>query len=75
MVARQEIDYKFPAFYADVLDITTRVAEMGAAKIIFEHETKNQNGQLVNKAKTVMVCVDNNLKPQTIPDDVRKNLA
>jgi acyl-CoA thioester hydrolase len=75
VVARQEIDYKFPAFYGDVLDIRTAVAEIGAAKIVFEHETLNQNGKLVNKAKTILVCVDDKLRPQTIPDDLRAKLV
>jgi len=35
VVARQEIDYKFPAFYADTLEIKTRISEVGAAKIVF----------------------------------------
>ncbi len=74
VVARQEIDYKFPAFYGDILDIKTMISETGAAKIIFEHETKNQNDQLLNKAKTILVCVDKNLRPRAIPDDVRDKI-
>jgi len=71
VVARQEIDYKFPAFYGDILEIKTNIGQMGAAKIVFEHETYNQNNQLLNKAKTVLVCVDEKLKPQTVPDEIR----
>lgn len=71
VVARQEIDYKFPAFYGDILEIKTNIGQMGAAKIVFEHETYNQNDQLLNKAKTVLVCVDEKLKPQTVPDEIR----
>ena len=74
VVARQEIDYKFPAFYGDELKINTVVVELGAAKIIFGHETFNQNGQLLNKAKTVLVCVDSKLKPQAIPDYLREKI-
>jgi acyl-CoA thioester hydrolase len=75
VVARQEIDYKYPAFYADTLDIRTAVSQVGAAKIVFEHETYNQNNQLLNKAKTVLVCVDDKLKPQAIPDFLREKIA
>ena len=74
VVARQEIDYKYPAFYGDELKINTVVVELGAAKIIFGNETFNQHGQLLNKAKTVLVCVDNKLKPQAIPDYLREKI-
>jgi acyl-CoA thioester hydrolase len=74
VVARQEIDYKFPAFYADTLEIKTRISEVGAAKIVFEHETFNQDNQLLNKAKTVLVCVDDRLKPQSLPEDIRARI-
>ena len=74
VVARQEIDYKYPAFYGDELKINTVVVELGAAKIIFGNETFNQNGQLLNKAKTVLVCVDSKLKPQAIPDYLREKI-
>ena len=74
VVARQEIDYKYPAFYGDELKINTVVVELGAAKIIFGNETFNQHGQLLNKAKTVLVCVDSKLKPQAIPDYLREKI-
>jgi acyl-CoA thioester hydrolase len=74
VVARQEIDYKFPAFYGDILKITANISQMGAAKIVFEHETYNQNDQLLNKAKTILVCVDEKLKPQTVPDEIREKI-
>ena len=74
VVARQEIDYKYPAFYGDELKINTVVVELGAAKIIFGNETFNQSGQLLNKAKTVLVCVDSKLKPQAIPDYIKEKM-
>ena len=74
VVARQEIDYKAPAVYADTLEIKTWISELGLAKIIFDAEIKNQDGKLISKAKTVMVCVDGNLKPKAIPEEVRNKL-
>ncbi len=70
VVARQEIDYKAPAVYGDVLEINTKAAEVSAVKIIFEHQIYNQAGQLINKSKTTLVCVDKNLKPRAIPEEV-----
>lgn len=75
VVARQEIDYKAPAFYGDILEIDTRVTNVGAAKVEFEYDIKNQNNQVITKAKTVLVCVDNKLKPQAIPGCIREGLS
>ena len=75
VVARQEIDYKAPAFYGDILHSDTRVNEVGRVKIEFAYEIKNQNSQIICRAKTLMVCVDNAFKPQSIPREIRKKLA
>ncbi|PIP20974.1 MAG: tol-pal system-associated acyl-CoA thioesterase, partial [Candidatus Omnitrophica bacterium CG23_combo_of_CG06-09_8_20_14_all_40_11] len=75
VVARQEIDYKSPAFYADILSIDTRVTEVGWVKLDFTYEMKNQNNQIVCTARTVMVCVNGNFKPQTIPEEIRDKLV
>jgi acyl-CoA thioester hydrolase len=72
VVARQEIDYKAPAFYGDTLSIDTRVTEVGRVKIDFTYEIKNQNNQIVSTARTVIVCVDCNFKPQAISKGIRK---
>lgn len=75
VVARQEIDYKFPAKYGDELDIRTQAAAMSGVRIEFLHEIYNQNKQIIAKAKTILVCVDKDLKPQAIPEDLRKKLG
>jgi len=75
VVARQEIDYKAPAFYADVLSIDTRVTEVGRAKIDFAYEIRNQNNQVISTARTVMVCVNGNFRPQAIPEEIRNKLV
>lgn len=75
VVARQEIDYKSPAFYGDILQIDTRLLNISAVKLEFEYDIKNQNNQLVSKAKTLLVCVDKNLKPQSIPGDICSKIS
>ncbi|MDD5505290.1 MAG: thioesterase family protein [Candidatus Omnitrophica bacterium] len=75
VVARQEVDYKFPAVYGDDLDIQTIVGMVSGVRIEFLHEIYNQNKQLVVKAKTILVCVDKHLKPQAIPEELRKKLT
>ena len=61
--------------YADELDIQTQVGLVTGVRIEFLHEIYNQNKQLIVKAKTILVCVDKNLKPQAIPEELRKKLA
>lgn len=75
VVARQEIDYKIPAFYGDTLSIITRITNVSRVKIEFAYEIKNQNDKIISTAKTAMVCVDSAFKPQAIPEEARKNLA
>jgi acyl-CoA thioester hydrolase len=75
VVARQEIDYKLPAYYADTLKIDTRITDISAVRINFENEIKNQHNQVVAKAKTVLVCVDKLLKPQAIPEEIRQQIS
>ena len=75
VVARQEIDYKFPAVYGDELDIQTQVGAITGVRIEFLHEIYNQNKQIIVKAKTILVCVDKSLKPQVISEGLRKKLG
>jgi len=74
VVARQEIDYKFPAKYGDELNIQTQVGAITGVRIEFLHEIRNQDKQIIVQAKTILVCVDKGLKPQAIPEDLRLKL-
>jgi acyl-CoA thioester hydrolase len=75
VVARQEIDYKAPAFYGDILDVRAKVTGHSSVKLEFEQEIKNQTGQLISKAKTILVCIDKNFKPQGIPEDIKGKIC
>jgi acyl-CoA thioester hydrolase len=74
IVARQEIDYKFPAVYGDELDVQAKIAAIKGVRIEFLHEIYNQNKELIVNAKTILVCVDKKIKPKAIPEDLRKKL-
>ena len=74
VVARQEIEYKMPAVYNDILTVDAKVTDVGRAKIEFENEIRNQNNEIVALAKTTLVFVSKNLKPKSIPDDIRSKL-
>lgn len=81
VVRKQEIEYKYPGFYGDVLDIKTKISDNSQVRIRFEYEIFNQAGKLLTKAATDMICVDKNLKLMEMPpelcekllDDARKN--
>lgn len=75
VVARQEIDYKLPAFYGDTLEIDTRLSCPSAVRLEFDCVIRNQHAKEVSCAKTVMVCVKGDFKPCAIPEDIRKKLG
>ena len=75
VVARQEVEYKFPVRYADVIDVSTKVAEVSDIKIVFEHIITNQNGRLCTKGKTTLVCVDKTGTPSPMGVDVKAAMA
>lgn len=74
VVARQEIDYKTPSFYGDVLEVKTRVTKASKTRVNFEYDIVKQNDQLVASAKTVLVFVDKELKPKRIPEEILNKL-
>lgn len=75
VVARQEVEYKFPVRYADEITVDTKVAEVSDIKIVFENTITNQNGRLCTKGKTTLVCVDKNGVPTSMGTDVKTAMA
>lgn len=74
VVSKQEVDYKFHAYYADILKIETKLTNIGKVRLEFEHRIKNQDGKLICQGKVTSVCVGKDFKPQAIPDDIRNKL-
>jgi acyl-CoA thioester hydrolase len=70
-VVHLEIDYKCPARYGDIIKIFTRVEKCGNASLNFVEEIKKDD-KLLLKAVTVLACVDTNMKPRRIPDEMRE---
>ena len=76
VVAHQDIDYKAPAHYGDILNIEIRVSKISNASFVFEYEVKNKNtDQLIAAGSTVMVCVDKDIQPIGIPREFREKLS
>jgi len=74
VVRRQEIDYKSPACYGDILEVETWISAISAAQLTFEARIKNQEDRLISNAKTLLACVDSSLKPQAIPQELKDKL-
>ncbi len=75
VVARQEVEYKYPVRYADVINVDTKIAEISDIKIVFENTITNQNARLCTKGKTTLVCVDKNGVPTPMGADVKAALC
>jgi acyl-CoA thioester hydrolase len=73
VVARVEIDYKSPAHFQDTLDVFTRIEKIGSCSILFNEMIKGSDS-VIALAKTTWVCVNSGLKPQPLPDDIKKAL-
>ena len=75
VVARQEVEYKYPVRYGDVITVDTKVLEISDIKIVFENTITNQNGRLCTKGKTTLVCVNKMGVPTTMGVDVKQAMA
>ena len=74
VVSKQEIEYKAPGYYADILEVSTQVTNASGVRIEFAHDVVNQDGKLLVRAKTTMVCVDKTIRPQSLPDGVAQKI-
>ncbi len=76
VVAHQTVDYKSPAFYADVLSIETKIAKISSASITFEYIVRNnKNAKVIVTGTTVLVCVNKGIQPIKIPQEIKAKLG
>ncbi|MDA8132792.1 MAG: thioesterase family protein [Elusimicrobia bacterium] len=73
-IRRQEMEYKAPTLYGDTLDIKAWIKEFSPYRIVFAYLLHNQDGRLIGKAETDLVCVGRDLKLVEIPSDVKAAL-
>jgi acyl-CoA thioester hydrolase len=74
VVSHQDLDYKAPAGYGDILDITTQVKELSGVRINLEHEIKRTDGILIAQAKTTLAFVNRDFRPKPIPQEMREKI-
>jgi len=73
-VRRQEMEYKYPAFYGDLLDVSVGVKEHTPYRIVFAYTLHNQDGKLLAKAETDLVCIGRDLKLMELPAEIKDAL-
>jgi acyl-CoA thioester hydrolase len=70
VVSKVDIDYKSPAKYGDIIDISAKVEYVKRSSLLFYQEITRE-GIVLIKANTLWVCVDSCFKPQIIPNDLK----
>ncbi|MFH2013195.1 MAG: YbgC/FadM family acyl-CoA thioesterase [Pseudomonadota bacterium] len=76
VVVRAEVDYRFPAKYDDVLDITTTVSNITGASFVMEYSVHRKVDQrLVVSGMTKLACINKDGKPIRIPDNLVNTLS
>ena len=71
------INFKKSAYYDDVINVKTQLLKMPSARIEFEYEIKNEKGEIITNANTVLVFVNMKTKkpircPNYILDKLQK---
>jgi len=73
-IKKQEIEYKAPIFYGEIIEIKTMVEELTPYRIRFKYEIYNSNKQRTTIAKTDMVCINKNFHLTEIPTELTRKL-
>ena|SRR5690554_1990608 len=69
-VATFSVKYIAPAFYDDLLTITTKIVKLKGVRLYFEYEIFNEKNELIVTADTVLVFVDKStMKPVHPPQN------
>ncbi len=74
-VYEMKIRYHKPAYYDDILTVTTSLKEPPGARIVFVYEIHNENGELLTTGETTLVFVDKKSgKPMRCPEEILSRL-
>ncbi len=73
VVARVEIDYKYPARYQDTITVSARVDEIKLSTVKFFQEVRKDDKTLAS-ATTTLVCIGRDFKPVRVPEEVKRVL-
>ena len=74
-VIEMNIRYIKPVFYDDLIKIKTTLKELTGIKLKFDHLVYNPNNEIINKASSTVVFVDNKTqKAMRIPERIFNKL-
>jgi len=73
-VTRCEIDFRRSARLDDVLDVATRVLEVGGASLVAEQVIRRE-AEEVARLRLVVACVDGHGRPARLPKNLRAAMA
>jgi acyl-CoA thioester hydrolase len=76
IVKRADINYKSPARYGEILVVDTGVDKVSGASMNFTYTIKDRLTQrTIVTGSTLLVCIDEKLKPTRIPPDTLNQLT
>jgi len=77
VLARSSIEFRAPSRFDDVLEVHTRIAEIGNTSLTFEFEIYRENeDRLISSTRSIYVCVDpTTLEKIRVPDFLRERIA
>ena len=73
-VVHLEIDYKKPARLGDKVKIFTKITEIGKCSIHYSQQIE-RDGAVLLSCNIVTACVDREMRPKAIPDEIKKALS
>jgi len=67
-VIEMNIKYIKPIFYDEIITIKTSLQDIPGSRMIFHHEVRNHNNEVINRAESMVAFVDiNTRKPMKAP--------
>lgn len=67
VITKAEVRYKSPAYYDDVLTVTTTVARTTPVRLEHTYAVRNPAGKLVAEGATTLACVGRDGKLRAMP--------
>ncbi len=75
-VVEAHCKYRSPARFDDLLIIKTWLSKMKYARVEFCYEIRRKGEEkLIAEGSTVLACLDENRRPRTIPDEIKKAMS
>ena len=74
LVVRSDVHFKAPATAGEELVITTRVAEIKGARMLWQQRIE-RSGSLIVEADIHAACIGRTGRPARVPDALRETLA